>query len=378
MKKKIFFGFVIGILLIPVLMWATWVCMPKQKLVVAIIDKTVPNKTRVEHASLFWVLNHNKYGKTSKELYKQDLDYFGFFPQDNGEYKIKGLERFSYEQLEQLSMDCDMAYYTDAYGLYNIDWFGEEKPYGVLYGGLSMQDIEFMRLMKTKQKLVVAEFDILGDATKVETKKEFEALFHMKWTGWTGKSFGSLDREINKDIPLWIINNYEASNKKTWAFKDQGIVLVKEDKVVVLEYGSDLKSALPTIKPNPEASVGFPIPEKTDYTFWFDVIEIDPEYNEPNALFQLDVTDGGNTILDQNGIPSSFPAITTNIAGNYKFVYLSGDFSESQISMTTSYFKGIETVEHFFYASNGNTDRNDFFWKFYKPMMGQLLEGYNK
>ncbi|MDG3582826.1 hypothetical protein [Galbibacter pacificus] len=376
MKKNVILGIAISILCIPLFMWVAWLCSPKQKLVIAIIDKTVVNKGTQEHLSLSWVLNHNKFSKTSKELYKSDRDYFGFFPLNENKYKVKGLERFSFEQLEQLSLDCDAVYYTDAYGLYNMDWYKEKKPYGILYGGLSDQDIEFLQLMKQKKKPIITEFNILGDPTDMENREKFESLFHIQWTGWSGRYYKSLNKKVNKELPTWVVNNYEKSNNATWSFQKEGIVLVKGAQVVVLEMEKELKTAHPFIVSNSKAQSMYAVPEKINYTFWFDIIKIDSNYNESNAVYHLDVTKKGNMILKKNNIPNSFPAVTTNKSGSYKFTYLSGDFCDNKISLNTSYFKGIEIFQSTFYDSENLESQKEFFWRFYKPMISNILKDY--
>ncbi|MDP9048763.1 MAG: hypothetical protein M3N14_11555, partial [Bacteroidota bacterium] len=126
-----------AILLLPLWMWMAWLLTPKTKLVVAIVDKTVLDRSGQEHISLNWVLNNNHFTKTSALGYGINHDYFGFFPSDSEKYRIKGLERFSSEQLKQLSADADAAYFTDTYGIYRNEWFrkidiNERSP--ILYG----------------------------------------------------------------------------------------------------------------------------------------------------------------------------------------------------------------------------------------------------
>lgn len=192
MRKKISLGILILILATPLLMWVTWLITPNTKLVIAIVDKTVLTTKGQEHISLNWVLNHEKYRKTSKEPYEVSRDYFGFFPEENSEFKLKGLERFSYSKLRQLSNDADLAYFTDTYGIYNNEWFnkGDDKDRsGILYGGLSDKDIQLLELMKEKSKLIITEFNVIGSPTALENRTRFEEIFQLKWTGWTARYF---------------------------------------------------------------------------------------------------------------------------------------------------------------------------------------------
>jgi hypothetical protein len=180
----------------PLIMWLLWFFTPKTKLVAAIIDKTVLTTAGQEHSSLYWILNQERYTKTSKKSYTIDRDYFGFFPLEDEKFKLKGLERFSEKQINQLSIDADLVYFTDTYGIYNNEWFQKKninERSGMLYGGLSKNDVALARLMKDKKKLVIAEFNTIGDPTDSAARAGFENEFAIKWTGWTARHFESLD-----------------------------------------------------------------------------------------------------------------------------------------------------------------------------------------
>ncbi|MGH2644831.1 MAG: hypothetical protein ACRDE2_12835, partial [Chitinophagaceae bacterium] len=161
-RKNIWKWILVIIVLLPLWMWLAWGFTPKRKLVIAIVDKTSMTRKGQEHISLTWVLKHQRFTVAHGRLYSIARDYFGFFPLKNEKYRIKGLERFSSDQLAQLSHDCDLAYYTDTYGIYYNDWYAHKNQTEgsqLIYGGMSAQDIEFLRLMKAKRKLVIAEFN---------------------------------------------------------------------------------------------------------------------------------------------------------------------------------------------------------------------------
>ena len=154
-KKKRRFNFFVLILFIPIGMLLTWFMWPKKKMVVAMIDKTVLTTEGQEHASLTWVLNNDRYTKTSSKIYNVASDYYGFFPKDSNRYDLKGMERLSSSQIQKLSNDADVVYFTDAYGIYSKEWFGKEnvsERSGLLYGGLHKNDVELMRLAKQQKK----------------------------------------------------------------------------------------------------------------------------------------------------------------------------------------------------------------------------------
>src|SRR5579872_7482731 len=150
--------FLLFVLLLPVWMWLAWLLTPKKKMVVAIVDKTVLFPSAQEHISLDWILNHERFTKNKRDLYKPAHDYFGFFPGVNEQYKLKGLERFSADQLRNLSNDADLVYFTDTYGVYKSEWYrqapGTERS-ELIYGGMSQEDMELLGDMKARHKLMI-------------------------------------------------------------------------------------------------------------------------------------------------------------------------------------------------------------------------------
>ena len=297
MRGRIIRLIIICIVFLPLLMWVVWVVTPKTKLVVAIVDKTVLTREGQEHISLNWVLNHERYTKTSKDAYDIGHDYFGFFPQSEEKYRIKGLERFSTNQLEQLSIDADLVYFTDTYGIYNNEWYqhrNENERSGMLYGGLSNKDIEILRLMKDKHKLIIAEFNTIGSPTLSENRTQFEHMFKLKWTGWTARYFNILDPKVNKEIPQWLIRNYKKSHNNKWPFTRSGIAFVNDnDQVTILEDGVHLTDPLPHIITNNYGQENLSLPEKIKYPFWFDVMVPDQKVNQIVSKFEIGANEKG-------------------------------------------------------------------------------------
>lgn len=366
------------IILMPVGMWLFWLLTPNTKMVAAIIDKTVLTTKGQEHISLTWILNHEKYTKTSTKPYKIAHDYFGFFPLDSGKFRLKGLERFSSEQLKQLSNDADMVYFTDTYGIYKNEWYAQTENLersGLLYGGMSNQDIELLKLMKAKHKLIITEFNSIGSPTHKETRSEFEKLFAMRWTGWTGRYFESFDTLRNKELPKWLINNYKRDHNNKWPFSKSGVAFVSNnDQVVILEDSTHLKNPLPHITSNDYAQEELGLPEKIKYSFWFDIISPDLKVNQQLASFNIETNALGKKELTKYGIPTTFPAVLMHKGADYRFYYFSGDFCDNSIGMASSYFKGITFFKWMFYNTTDAMERSSFFWNFYQPMMTNILE----
>lgn len=347
-------------------------------MVAVIVDKTVELSNAEQHSSFTWVLNNLRFTKSKTQLYNSTNDYFGFFPLKDEKFRIKGLERFSPAMLDKLSNDADLAYFTDTYGVYRNDWYKKTKSEGPakIYGGMSEQDIEFLQLMKAKHKLILSEFNTIGSPTPENIRTEFENLFGLKWSGWIGRYFSSLD-SANNELPQWLVKNYQKSNNQQWAFHHAGIVFVNTDqRVIILEEGRELKSAMPLIHANKVAQKKYSIPDETAYPYWFDVMQYDSSVNIPVAVFNLDIKEEGKEILKQNHLTSRFPAILAHQKNDYQFYYFSGNFCDNPISIATSYLKGIGVINSLFYHSENANNHHSFFWDFYRPLMAKITSDY--
>lgn len=369
---------IIAILLLPLWMWLFWYFTPKTHLRATIVDKTVLTTDGQEHISLTWMLNHKRLTKTPSQSYSVHHDYFGFFPKGDEKFRTKGLERFTEDQLKKLSDDVDFTYYTDTYGIYNNEWYTKDSTnirYGKLYGGLAPEDLEFLTYMKQKKKLIIAEFNTIASPTTLTNRRGFEKLFGMEWTGWTGRYFDSFDTIKNLELPKWLIKNYTERNPKGWKFTKSGIAFVNNGgDVVVLEDSLDLNTEIPIIHATEKGQDRFGLPKKMKYSFWFDIIKLNPNVNEIIAGYQLDVNEHGARKLKNNRIPKNFPAVIKHQKGGYRFYYFSGDFSDNPIGMTSSYFKGINYFKWLFYDKSIPMERKSFFWEFYYPLLNTILD----
>lgn len=369
------------LLLLPVWMLLAWLFSGKKKLVVAIVDKTVLTTKEQEHISLNWVLNQQKFSKNHSDLYDLEKDYFGFFPKENKKYQIKGLERFNNSQLRQLAGDADVAYITDAYGIYRNEWFQQgdlRDRSGILYGGMSIQDLYFLRQMQERHKLIITEFNCLASPTAPFIRASFEKSFGIRWSGWIGRYFSSLDTLSNQELPRWLVKNYQRQHNGAWPFSKSGIAFIHSDnRVVILENQTQLTDELPYILSSEEGQQHYGLPAKTAYSFWFDIIQPDTSYNHIISRFVINANDEGKRELATNGLPLSFPAVTTHVNRDYRFFYFSADFADNPIGITSSYFKWVPHFRSFMYNTHDPLDRKSFFWKIYQPLVTTILRDYH-
>lgn len=378
-KKQIFFAFLVCLLLAPLWMWMAWLVTPKKKLVSAIIDKSTLTSLGQEHISFNWILNNLRYTKTSTLGYDPSRDYFGFKPLKKEKFNLTGLERFTDAQLEQLSNDCDLVYYTDTYGIYVNEWYrkrniGERS--GVIYGGMSDEDITYLSKMKLKNKLIITEFNTIGSPTSPVIRGKFERLFGLKWSGWTCRFFSSFDTSINLELPKWMVHNYKERHNGKWPFTGAGIAFIKnKGDVVILEDGKDLNFPVPLIKLTSEGKDA-DVNDNTKYPYWIDIIEPDNKTNKVLANFEINVTEKGAEILNRYSLPAVIPAVTKSRSNHYPFYYFSGDFCDNDVDFSSSYYKGISVFKNLLYSSDDLMERESFFWNFYKPLMSGIINDY--
>lgn len=369
----------LAIFLLPFWMLIWWYFTPTRKLTIAIVDKTVVQYPGQEHISLHWVLNQEKFTKNNTSLYDPDTDYFGFFPMDNEKYRLKGLEQFDSLQLIRLAQEAEATYITDAYGVFKNEWYKKGRVYdrsGLIYGGMSKQDILFLQAMRERKRLIIAEFNAIGSPTEPAIRHEFENMFGLQWTGWIGRYFESFDTTLNKELPAWLIKGYMKNNGNYWPFSKGGIAFINSgnDNIVILEENTHLQRSLPHIYSTPEAKSYYGIPDSIKYSFWFDIITTDTQTNQILANFKIQTNELGKKILAVHGIPESFPAITAHTNQNdYRFYYFSADFCDNPVSLTSSYLKGISFFKWMMYTEREPFERKSFFWKLYRPLLTRIL-----
>lgn len=223
--------FFIGLLTSPFWLWKL---KGTKELNVLIMDKTVPDSSYREHEGLVWILNNQKYVKSTNDSYIKQKDYVGFKPDANKNVRVSTLP-------EDLSK-YEVIYFTDQYGVYEEEYFGmnnlgerSEK----IYGGLELEDIAKVEeaLFQNDNKTLIAEFNTFASPTSDEAREKITNLLHVSWSGWIGRYFSDME---SSEVPIWVKENYERIYKEKWAFKGFGMVLINKDDHVVVLSGDEL------------------------------------------------------------------------------------------------------------------------------------------
>lgn len=342
------------------------------------MDKTVSRTTYDEHLSFFWVLNYNRFVKSDKSRYLPSQDYWGFFPLNQPQFKIRDLTLYSDEQLDSISRYYDMFFYTDAYGVYSNEWYlkGDiNERSSLVYGGANYSEVTVLEKMFQQRKLIIGEFNILSSPTSSDVRKDLEDLFQIRYTGWVIRYYEELDTTKNRDIPKWMIRLHNSSQQKLWDYKGKGLVYVNEGGIVfVLKARDELLSEIPVINTKKKYTEYFKVPEYLRYPFWQDIVI---PYKEENviAYYKVHTNERGDSILNFYKVPKVYPAVVGDSAEGLRY-YFCGDFSDNPFGYLTSYFKGITYLKKLFYNNQDLSDRRKFFWEYYQPMLTKIMYDY--
>ena len=378
MKKSLILFIIIlfVILFLPLLSIVKWGVQSKRQLDVLILDKTVPTFDRFNHKSFHWILTHNKYVKGNKRRYSYVKDYFGFVPLRPLREKKWDTRRIRLAQIIELADSLDALYYADTYGVYFNDWYqgiNRSNRSRLIYGGLNNSDYLLLKEMKDRDKLIIAEYNILSPPTAPLERNKTETIFGIHWTGWSGKYYMDLNPETNPDFPKWIVKLYEKQSLETWPFTNSGIIMVKNDnRVVVLENETHLDFDVPFIYSSKSTQENYEVPYTINYPFWFNIIE--STENIVLSEFKIHTNLVGDSLMEANLIPDVFPAVIMQPEKEHYF-YFSGDFANNDVNYSTAYFKNIEKIDKYLY-NNDLSDKRKFYWKYYKPLVTNTLNNY--
>lgn len=390
-KHPYMFLFVVVLILIPLISRYLWNRQPAKQLSILVLDKTVLDEQRQEHVSFFWILNYNKYVKQNSTPYDRNIDYFGFFPDGKGGYHTRDFNNYSDSVLNLFSQKFDMVYYTDLYGIYNSEWVerysnknngkiqaNSLEPSEQIYGGMTMKEVFLLKKMKEQGKLIITEFNVIGSPTSPNVSREFEKNFNMTWRGWVGRYYSSLDTNYNKELPRWLKANYTIQNNGKWPFKKSGIVFVRTDeKVVILEKDTHLHADVPVINANEKFRSSYDLPNTMKFHYWFDIVN-GSDSVDVVASYMVDVNEQGKKVMEENYIPTTFPAVLKSKSKSYQFFYFAGDFADNDISLISTKFKGVARFNQKVVLVEGE-GRSSFFWRFYRPLLNNIVdEYYNK
>ncbi len=345
--------------------FCVWQLKRKIPLNIWVLDKTVPDQENEEHGGITWVLDHMKvsYPENNK-LYHSEEDYYGFFPKENSQYKVRNLP--------QTSVAPDLIYLTDAYGVYASDGYapidGSEED--LIYGGITASDVSSLKYNLGNGNTIIGEFNILEESTAQTEREQLENIFGIKWSGWRGTYFKELNKGV--EVPQGIISQYENITNKAWNFIGAGYVLISEEgRIEVLIEGEDINKDGMNIEFTQGFYQEFGIKKSIPYQYWFEIVS--PKIGrEAVANYHMELTRKGQERMNRLGLSGIFPAIIKYDSQMFHSYYFAGDFAEhSHLSANTKY-EGMDSIKRVIIGSEDSSEI--FYWKLYVPLMKKIIQ----
>lgn len=379
MKKPLLIAIIVLVvlLLFPAVSFIRWAFQEKKPMNIVILDKTVPTLNRLGHRSFVYVLTNGRFVKANKKgSYSARKDYYGFVPLRPVREKQFKKRDFRLTELIDLADNNDAIYYTDTYGVFFNDWYQgikKARRSRKLYGGLNNNDYLLMSEMNKRDKLVVLEYNTFDYPTAGLERFKTEELLGITYSGWTGQYYKSLDTTSAEGVPDWMPALYRKQFMQPWNFTKPGVVLLKENSIIVLEEGKQLVSALPVISTSDKYSEKYKVSQMVTFVNSFDII--DPGQNNVISAFKLETTPEGDTLLSMNDLKAVFPAVTQGTAKPNTY-YFSGDFAKNKVPFWTARLKNMDKIaKTLLYSDNVNDDER-FFWLYYKPLITTIFGEY--
>lgn len=349
-------------------MRVAWWFVPKKPMVVLAMDKTGLTRDGQEKQPLFWVLKHGRYVRENGQLYDGSKDYLGFCPLKNNQYRVKDFHNMAESDIRRIASNVDVAYYISTSGV-SADI---AKRSGFAQRGMTEKDMNFLKEMKKSRKLILAEFNVIASPTRVNVRHDFENEFGIRWSGWIGRYFTSLD-SASSELPQWLIKNYKKQHGGQWNFKHSGIVFAHENGTIeILDRNIDLIDPQLLIHTYAYGINHMGMIKEVPYSGWFDIVQMVDSTVHTISMYELRVNDRGRKLLRKSGIPAIFPAIIMHKAKDFEFYYLCGNYSDNKIPSNSSYFIG---GQHLALMLDGSAE-NQFFYNFYRPMLSTILHEY--
>lgn len=363
------------ILILPVINLLQWTFMEKKPMNIIIVDKTVPSINREKHKSFNWILTNDRFvSRDNKRSFSFRKDYYGFIPKRPLKKKLWDRNEYRLADLKELPEKADAIYIADTYGVFFNEWyqgFSQSRRTRKIYGGLNNNDNLLIKEMKDRNKLVVMEYNSFDFPTAEYESFRAQERLGIKFTGWTGKYFSSLD-STSKGFQAWMTGMYRKQYKKPWTFSKAGIVLLQEHRIIVLEEGTHLKNPVPDIVTDESYSKNWNLAGTVSFDHWFDII--DPMANNVISSFRISTTAQGDTLLAENSLRNEFPAVIQEPVEKRTY-YFSGDFANKDIIYCTSKFRGFEKLKSILYSKKPD-DPKRFFWLYYKPLIEGIFNDY--
>ncbi len=372
LNRKFIIGILVLLVCAPIVSWIIWNSQTIRPIGFTIFDKRVPQKQAIFHQALNWILNYNKFYKPDNTPFLPERSVKEYAPVKNIAFSINSVKTTKSE-LYKKTKYIDFAYFTElpCEAPSKTPFPTKQADYLHPFNTFTGNDYTMLTLLKNEQKPIITEGNFITHFINYKIQGLYQKQFGIRWTGWCGKFFFSLDTSINKEIPKWITKAYMLQYKKRWNYKRSGIVMVDtNNRIFVLEKGKQLEREVPMIQSSKYAIQKYNLPDEIHYPTWFYIMQTG-EQNNVVARFRLYTNKNGDSILRQYSIPKAFPAIIEH-TGDYTYYHFAADFSNFPSHFSFSKLKYIDFLSPLFYKRN-YSEKDMFFWEYYIPLMTSIF-----
>jgi hypothetical protein len=358
---------VLVIVIIPLIGYAGWMLKKGESLEVFVVNKSLTHYRGSENRAMNAVLTRQKVLTSGNRLYNLKVDHYGLL-WNKGDYTVK-FPRLN--ELDRAAEISDMVYYADASGIMTSDIrsLGEGEKDQVEYGGLNNTDYTFIRKLITLNKPLVVECSFMGPPTEPLVRYNLEQMTDVYYVGWLGTYVKDLAGEPDHRGGVDWKKLYKDYTGNDWAFSGPGLIMINADagRILVLEEGSEIQTSGGLIVSTGHAMDEYGIPESVNYTGWFTLLH--PGRNEVCSEFRLNPTEEGKLLLNEFGIPESFPAL---IHAEDNLWFLAGDFGKCKSNRVVPRLWAVGPLLE---RINGNSKQaSNFFYTYYMPFMRTVIE----
>jgi len=358
---------VLVIVIIPLIGYAGWMLRKGESLEVFVVNKSLTEYRGSENRAMNSVLNRQKILTSGNRLYNLKTDHYGLL-WDKGDFMVK-FPRLN--ELDRTAEISDMVYYADASGIMTSDTRNLEEGEAdqVEYGGLNNTDYTFIRKLISRGKPLVLECSFLGPPTEPLVRYNLEQMTDVYYVGWLGTYVKDLADELHHDAGGDCREIYRNYTGKEWSFRGPGIIMVNTDagRILVLEEGKGIQTSGGLIVSTEDAMEKYGFPEAVNYSGWFTLLH--PGRNEVCSEFQLNPTEEGKQLLNEFGIPETFPAL---IHADENLWFLAGDFGKCKSSKVIPRLWAVGPLMEWFHGNSKNG--SNFFYTYYQPFMRTVIE----
>ncbi len=383
MKRKHIFLLIVVVVAIYILIWFV---TPLKSVSIHVHDKTVTEPVNYrEHRELYHILKSLRYAKPDDTFYSYEDDYSGYHPLDD-ERKEK--------LTNELIGEADILYLADTYGIYDyregLVEYETRLPFelidiDLLFGGFDQNETDVIANFAAKENnLLIGEHNTFGYPTYIYegSSKRLQEIFGVSYEGWLVRYYEDLT-----EVAYWVKLLYTRINGKEFDLVGPALVVVREDSNRAGWYGDllifqedDFTQQYPMIvKAQEDNELLEDASRRVPYLYWVEVLSIENNSAQVIANYEFPLKEEALEKLEKRGIAPLIPAfVSFKEEGQAQRFYFAGDFIDQTPALLPSWLTGNLAIQKFFSYLPGIPPQYSFYFRWYAPVMEEILDKYYK